>query len=269
VFFGMRGRVEFQAGDAFGQLNRQLHVGVHRAAGNQPLPMRRDGPIGPVRAMMRAKNDGAFGELNASKRRRRQMARVDPTRMRNQNARPCLRSGRLDFRQHFIDHAIDFDRLAGIKTAGHGRRPRIGFVCGDMSANLKSLENLQHGVVIFPCVGRQTGFETDLFQKSPGVETMIDSDAGQQQSACAAACDLHAVFADHDRLHALFAPRGNALRSPENPHVDVEAVQFVGRNRGESRIIGRRAIGGHVQRLSQQHIGPEASATCAKPPGAF
>ena len=93
---------------------------------------------------------------------------------------------------------------------------------------------------------------------------MIDGHAGQQQSAGVAALDQQAVLADHDRGDAILAAGRHDLRPPENPDVDVELVQLGAGDGRKARIVGRRAIGGEVQRLAQRDRRPEMPAARAE-----
>ena len=98
---------------------------------------------------------------------------------------------------------------------------------------------------------------------------MVHGHAGQQQSAGVAAGNLHPVLADGDRLHAILAAGRDRLRPPEDPHVHVELAQFGRRDGRETRIVGRRPVGGTVQRGPQRHRQfdvPAARAELARPP---
>ncbi len=94
---------------------------------------------------------------------------------------------------------------------------------------------------------------------------MFHRHAGQQQPAGHAAGDLHAVLADHHRLHAILAAGLDRLRSPQDPHVHVELAQL---DRGDGRkagVVGRRPIGRTIQRMAQRNGRADVSAAGAEP----
>ncbi len=95
---------------------------------------------------------------------------------------------------------------------------------------------------------------------------MVDRHAGQEESAGLAAGDLHAVLADGHGLEAIAAAGGHRLEPPQQPDLHLQAVELLGRDGGETRIVAGGADGGMADRLAQRHRGTEETAAGAELP---
>ena len=231
--------------------------------------MRRHGPRCAVRPVFWAKDNCPLGNRHPPEHGRRQRARVDPAGVRDHRARPRLGRARRCGGKELFHAPLHFGRIARIEPARHGRRPHLRPLRLQPALDRVALEHQQLRVVVLPGVGRQAGLDADLLQKGQGIQVMVHGHSGQQQSAGAAAGNLHPVLADGDRLHAILAAGRHRLRPPQDPHVHVELAQFTRRDGRETRIVGRRSIGRTVQRGPERHRQLDVSAAraeLARPP---
>ena len=225
----------------------------------------------PARPMFRAKNDRTVGNGDPAEDRGGKPARVNPAGVRRHRARPRLRRATAEPTQTARPVRSAFRAACRDRTCRPrppaARRPRARPAdVGHPPVNRLPLEDHQRGVVALPGVGGQSRLQADLLQEGLGVESVIDRHARQQQSAVVAALDQQAVLADHHRGDAVFAAGGHRLGPPQHPDVDVELVQFGAGDGRKPRVVGRRAVGGMVQRIAQRHRRPKMPAARPQPP---
>ena len=90
---------------------------------------------------------------------------------------------------------------------------------------------------------------------------MFHCHARQKQAPVRSARNLQPVQADSHLAYSVFAAGGDFFRSPQEPDLHIQKIQFVGGDGREAGIVLGRPVGRIAHRLGQRCAGTEITAT--------